>query len=96
MMKVRIKIHGLPEFKKIVGGKEEIEVVFNGTSLRDLVDNLVKKYGRSVEKTFLDENGAIDSLIKVGLNAENFLRGNRMETILHDGDILTFMVGGCC
>jgi molybdopterin converting factor small subunit len=96
MMKVSIKINGLPEFKKIVGGKKEIEVVVNGTSLRDLVDNLVKKYGRSVEKTLLDENGAIDSDIKVGLNAENILRGNRMETILHDGDILIFMVGGCC
>ena len=95
-MKVRIEINGLPEFKKIVGGKKDIEVVFNGTSLRDLVDYLVKKYGQSVEKTILDEHGAIDSTIKVGHNEENFLRGNRMETLLHDGDTLIFMVGGCC
>ena len=96
MMKVNIEINGLPEFKKNVGGKKEIEVVFDGTSLRDLVDNLVKKYGRSVEKTILDKKGAIDSNIKMDLNAESFLRGNRMETMLHDGDILTFMVGGYC
>ena len=95
-MKVKIAINGLPEFKKIVGGKKDIEVVFNGKSLRDLVDHMVKKYGPSVENTILDDNRAIDSNIKVGLNAENFLTGNRMETLLHDGDTLIFMVGGCC
>jgi molybdopterin converting factor small subunit len=96
IVKVSIKINGLPEFKKIVGGKKEFEFVFNGTNLRDLVDNLVKEYGPSIEKTILDKHGAIDSIIKVVHNEENFLRGNRMKTMLHDGDTLIFMVGGCC
>jgi len=96
MMKVSIKITGLPELKKIVGGKKVIEVVFDGTSLRDLVNALVKNYGRSVENIILDEHGAIDSNIRVVHNEENFLIGNHMETTLHDGDTLILMVGGCC
>ena len=54
-MNVSIKINGLPELKKIFGGKNEIEIGFNGKNLRELVDGLVKKYGRSVEKTIMGE-----------------------------------------
>ena len=96
MMTVSIKINGLPELKKFFGGKNEIQVVFNGEHLRELMDELVKKYGRSLEKTIMDENGEIDSDIKIIHNNEDFLRGNCMEAILHDGDMLLFMVGGCC
>jgi hemin uptake protein HemP len=96
MMNVSIRINGLPELKKIFGGKNEIQIGFNGKNLRELVDGLVKKYGRSVEKTLMDENDEIDSDIKIIHNNEDFLRGNRMEAILHDGDMLVFMVGGCC
>lgn len=59
-------------------------------SLRELVDNLVRKYGMDMKKAILDRNGDIDMEIRVVVNEKSYLSGNRMETILNEGDMISF------
>jgi len=58
--------------------------------LRELMNSLVRRYGDSIKKTILDNNGNIDIEIRVVLNNTRYLTGDRMATLLNDGDILAF------
>jgi len=54
------------------------------------MNSLVRRYGDSIKKTILDNNGNIDIEIRVVLNNTRYLTGDRMATLLNDGDILAF------
>lgn len=58
--------------------------------MRELMNSLVRRYGDSIKKTILDNNGNIDIEIRVVLNNTRYLTGDRMATLLNDGDILAF------
>jgi hypothetical protein len=88
-MKVNVEIAGLPLYKTF-GKNKKIEFEFPGSTLKELIDAMVRKFGFEVKKFLLDKNGDVDMDIRLLLNGATYLSENRMQTSLNDGDTLIF------
>ncbi|MEJ2723831.1 MAG: hypothetical protein P8175_04130 [Deltaproteobacteria bacterium] len=94
-MKIHLKIEGLAPLYKILNRKKELDFEFNGNTLRDFTNGLIRKYGPGVEKALLDQKGEIDMELRVVVNLTHFLSyGQRMDTPLNEGDTLHLMTVG--
>ena len=94
-MKVHLKIEGLAPLYKILNKKKELDFEFNGNTLRDFTNGLIRKYGPGVQKALLDQQGEIDMELRVVVNFRDYLSyGHRMDTPLHEGDTLHLMTVG--
>ena len=93
-MKVNLKIL-LPSLAAAVG-RNELEVEFNGETVKDLLEHLVAAYGQEASKALHDETGGLDSIIQVLVNGEEWVTHDKLDTMLKDGDnvILMIMMAG--
>jgi MoaD family protein len=91
MMKVSLKILGLPTLSKVTG-KKELNANFEGKTVNDLIDYLIKRYGRKAAEALLDEEGKLDITIQVLLNGREWITHDRLDTVLKDGDNIALML----
>jgi hypothetical protein len=89
-MKVRLDFSGIPVLYKTLNKKKEFEFDFSGRTLRELVQNLVRRFGQPMTKALLDGNGDVDVEIRVVVNEGTYLTESRMETVLNEGDMVAF------
>jgi MoaD family protein len=90
-MKVRIEIMGVPMLSDVIG-KKKFELDVPGKSVKDLLEELTRKYGVKVRKVLYDEKGAFDPMIQIAVNGEKWIPADRHDTPLNDGDTLIFMI----
>ena len=91
MLKVNLKILSLPTLSKVTG-KKELDVNFEGKTVNDLIDYIVKRYGRKAAEALLDEEGNLDITIQVLLNGREWITHDRLDTVLKDGDSIALML----
>jgi sulfur carrier protein ThiS len=94
-LKIQVESLGLPTLASIIGKKADI--VLDGTSVADLVDQITIRHGTRAKQILLDSDGQLDLAIQVMVNDEGFLpRSEYSQRILKDGDSVKFMllVGG--
>jgi MoaD family protein len=91
MLKVNLKILGLPTLSKVTG-KKELDVNFEGKTVNDLIDYIVKRYGRKAAEALLDEEGKLDITIQVLLNGREWITHDRLDTVLKDSDSIALML----
>jgi MoaD family protein len=91
MLKVNLKILGLPTLSKVTG-KKELDLNFEGKTVNDLIDYIVKRYGRKAAEALLDEEGKLDITIQVLLNGREWITHDRLDTVLKDGDSIALML----
>ncbi|TEU14852.1 MAG: MoaD/ThiS family protein [Anaerolineales bacterium] len=89
-MKVHLKIF-LPALPEAIGNNE-LEVEFSGATVNDLIESLIERYGQKAKRALLDEKGAFDPLVQVLLNGEKWVTYDQLDTALHEGDQLVFMM----
>lgn len=89
-MRVHLKIF-LPALPEAIGDNE-LDVEFDGTTVNDLIETLVDRYGQKAEQALYDEKGKFDPLVQVLLNGEEWVTQDRLDTILNDGDSLVIMM----
>lgn len=87
-MKIHVNLEGIPILFKTLK-KKELDIDLSGTTLRDLTDDLVSRYGTPIQKALLDGNGDVDIEIRVMQN-NKYLMEDRMNAALQEGDILAF------
>jgi len=90
-MKVSLKILGLPTLSKVTG-KKELNANFEGKTVNDLIDYLIKRYGRKAAEALLDEEGKLDITIQVLLNGREWITHDHLDTVLKDGDNIALML----
>lgn len=90
-MKVRIEIVGVPMLSDVIGMKK-FELDVPGKTVKDLLEELTRKYGVKVRKVLYDEKGAFDPMIQIAVNGEKWIPADRHDTTLNDGDTLIFMI----
>ncbi len=90
-MKVRIEIVGVPMLSDVIGMKK-FELDVPGKTVKDLLEELIRKYGVKVRKVLYDEKGAFDPMIQIAVNGEKWIPADRHDTTLNDGDTLIFMI----
>jgi len=91
MLKVNLKILGLPTLSKVTG-KKELDLNFEGKTVNDLIDYIIKRYGRKAAEALLDEEGKLDITIQVLLNGREWITHDRLDTVLKDGDSIALML----
>lgn len=87
-MKIHVNLGGIPVLFRTLK-KKEFDVEFCGATVRDLIDDLVRRYGTPITKALLDCSGDVDMEIRVVRN-NVYLMEDRMDAILQEGDILAF------
>ena len=81
-MKVKIEIVGVPMLSDVVGEKK-FELNIRGKTVKDLIEELIRKYGPKVRKVFYGERGTFDPMIQIALNGEKWIPADQHETPLN-------------
>ena len=90
-MKVKIEIVGDPMLSDVIG-KKKFELEVPGKTVKDLIEELIGKYGGKVRNVLYGEKGTFDPMIQIALNGEKWIPADRHDTTLRDGDTLIFMI----
>jgi MoaD family protein len=90
-MKVRIEIVGVPMLSDVIGMKK-FELDVPGKTVKDLLEELIRKYGVKVRKVLYSEKGAFDPMIQIAVNGEKWIPADQHDTTLNDGDTILFMI----
>lgn len=86
-MKIRVKF--VPPLSDLIDREEDIIELFEGASVRDVLNLLVMKYGKKFKEYVLDsEAQEIQPYIQVMVNASNISSLHGLKTKLKDGDVI--------
>jgi MoaD family protein len=74
-------------------GRQEAEIEFDGATVQDLLDHLVRRHGTKARKALYDREGELDPVVQILLNEQGWVgRDELAETALADGDSVTIMM----
>ena len=90
-MKINVEVMGLPMISDVLG-KKKLELDISGNTVRDVIDQLSRSYGKKVKDFFYDEEGNFDVMIQITLNGRSLISANKHHTPLNEGDTLLFML----
>ena len=90
-MNIHVEFLGLPMVSDVIG-KKKLDVGISGRTVKDTIDELVTRYGKKVRDALFDARGNLDPLIQISLNGRVFVSPDKHDTLLKDGDSLTFML----
>jgi len=90
-MKIQVEFLGFPMVSDVIG-KKKMELDIPGNTVKDVIDELIKLYGRKVKEAFYDEKGRFDVTIQMTLNGKIFVSAEKQHTPLNEGDTLIFML----
>jgi len=89
-MKVRLKTNMVPGLTEILGNKI-VDFDFNGKTLKELINELIGRYGTKIKKTLFNEDNEFDPMIVVAVNKKAIRREN-FDYSLNEGDLVIFML----
>jgi len=90
-MKIQVEFLGFPMVSDVVG-KKKLELAIPGSTVKDVIDELIRLYGKKVRDAFYDEKGNFDVTLQVTLNGKTFIPADRHHSPLNEGDTLIFML----
>jgi MoaD family protein len=90
-MKINVEFLGLPMVSDVIG-KKKLELDVSGETVKDVIDELIKRYGKKVRDAFYDAEGNFDLMIQIALNGKSFIPADKHHTPLKEGDSLIFML----
>ena len=90
-MKINVEFLGLPTVSDAIG-KKKLELNISGETVKDVIDELIRRYGKKIRDTFYDGQGNFDLMIQIALNGKSFILPDKHNTPLIEGDSLIFML----
>jgi len=90
-MKINVEFLGFPMVSDVVG-KKKLELDISGQTVKDVIDELIRRYGKKVRDAFYDTEGNFDLMIQIALNGKSFIPADKHNTVLNEGDSLIFML----
>ena len=90
-MKIYLEFLGFPMVSDVLG-KKKMELDLPGNTVLDVINELIRLYGKKIREAFYDEEGNLDVTIQTMLNGKTFIPADRHHTPLNNGDTLTFML----
>ncbi len=90
-MKVQVEFLGFPMVSDAIG-KKKIELTLSGNTVQNVIDELIRIYGRKVKEAFYDEKGRFDVTVQTTLNGKSFIPADKHDTALKENDTLVFML----
>jgi MoaD family protein len=90
-MKIHVEFLGFPMVSDAIG-KKKMEMHIPGNTVKDVIDELIRLYGKKVKEAFYDEKGRLDVTLQMTLNGKTFIPSAQQHTPLNEGDTLVFML----
>ena len=90
-MKINVEFLGFPMVSDAVG-KKRFELNIYGETVKDVIDELIKRYGKKVRDAFYDAQGNFDLMIQIAFDGKSFIPPDKHTTPLNEGDSLIFML----
>jgi MoaD family protein len=90
-MKINVEFLGFPMVSDIVG-KKKLELDIPGNTVKHVIDELIRLYGKKAREAFYDEKGNLDVTLQITLNGKTFVPADQHHTPLNEGDTLSFML----
>jgi len=90
-MKINLEFLGFPMVSDVVR-KKKMELEVPGNTVKQVIDELIRLYGKKVRDSFYDERGNFDAIIQITLNGRTFIPADKHDTPLNEGDTLAFML----
>jgi len=90
-VKINVEFLGFPMASDVIGRKK-LELNIPGNTVRDVINELIRLYGKKVREAFYDEKGNFDVTIQITLNGKTFISADKHLTPLNEGDTLIFML----
>jgi molybdopterin converting factor small subunit len=90
-VKIDVEFLGLPMISDVVG-KKKLQLNISGETVKEVIDELIRRYGKKVRDAFYDAEGNFDLMIQIALNGKSFVPADKHLTPLNEGDSLTFML----
>jgi MoaD family protein len=90
-MKIRVEFLGFPMLSDVIGTKK-MDLDIPGDTVKDVIDELIRRYGRKAEQAFYDDKGRLDVTLQMTLNGKTFISADQTHASLKDGDTLTFVL----
>ncbi len=89
-MKINLEFLGFQTVSDLIG-KNKLELNISGTTLKDVVNELIEGYGNRVRESFYDRTGDFDPMIQIALNGKSLTSSQKYNISLNEGDTLVFM-----
>ena len=90
-MKINVEFLSLPMVSNVVG-KKKLELDTSGQTVEDVIDELIRRYGKKIRDAFYNGQGNFDLMIQIALNGKSFMLPDKHNTPLIEGDSLIFML----
>ena len=90
-MKIHVEFLGFPMVSDVVG-KKKLELDIPGNTVKNVIDELIRLYGKKVREAFYDEKENFDVTVQMTLNGKTFIPADQHHTPLNEGDTLVFML----
>lgn len=91
-MKIGVQLLDLPLVSDVIG-KKKLELEIFGNTIKEVIDELIKCYGKKVRDAFYDLDGNFDPTIQIAINGKSFVSADQHKIpLLKEGDNLTFMM----
>jgi len=82
---MKVRVRAFATLHDLIGGSMVLELP-EGSTIRSLLDELVKRFGKAFREAVLNEDGKPIKFVKILVNGRDidFLSG--LDTVLRDGD----------
>ena len=90
-MRIQAEFLGFPMVSDVIG-KKKLELDIPGNTVKNVIDELIRLYGKKVREAFYDEKGNFDVTVQMTLNGKTFIPADQHYTPLNEGDTLVFML----
>jgi len=88
---IDIKIVFLSLLTDVTQEEEFILSIEENSSVKDIIEKLILKYGKEFERTILDSPDLLSKYIILGLNGNDIRSYDGLETIIQEGDEVAFL-----
>lgn len=88
---LNVKASFLSLLVDIIGEEEITFFIDENSTIRDILKKLRLSIGKNFVENIFDTNDKLNKYIILGLNGKDIRKFNGLDTILEDGDELTFL-----
>lgn len=88
---ITVKIRSIFYLKEILGSKEIEITLREDSTVSDVIQFLIEKYGKKIEEVIKNPDGSFNLLLTIFVNGRQIDLIKGLETKLKNGDIVSFI-----
>ncbi len=88
---IKIESRYYAYLKELTGKNSEYIMIEEGSTVSNIINYIIEKYGERMRSYILDSEGRIRSNITIAINAQKLNTELAMKHVLNDGDIVVIL-----